>query len=37
LNGIEVLVKDCKKVVLTTDQSLDGVQAIPDNFFRMVC
>lgn len=26
--------KDCKKIILTTDQDLDGVQAIPDEFLE---
>jgi len=26
--------EDCKKIILTTDQSLDGVQAIDDNFLE---
>lgn len=34
INGIEVLVRDCRKIVLTTDRDLikDGVRAIPDEF-----
>jgi hypothetical protein len=34
INGIEVLVRDCRKVVLTTDRDLikDRVQAISDDF-----
>ena len=36
INGIEVLICDCKKITLTTDQDLinDGVQAIDDEFLQ---
>ena len=36
INGIEVLVKDCKNIILTTDQDLiqDGVQSIDDDFLQ---
>ncbi len=36
INGIEVLICDCKKIILTTDQDLiaGGVQAIDDKFLQ---
>ena len=36
INGIEVLICDCKKIILTTDQDLinDGIQAIDDEFLE---
>lgn len=36
INGIEVLICDCKKIILTTDQDLikDGVQEIDDEFLE---
>jgi len=33
-NGKEKLNFHCKKIILTTDQSLDGVQAIDDDFLQ---
>ena len=32
--GITPLIGECKKIILTTDQSLDGVQAIDDEFLE---
>jgi len=33
-NGVDKLNYHCKKIILTTDQSLDGVQAIDDEFLE---
>jgi hypothetical protein len=33
-NGVDKLNRHCKKIILTTDPSLDGVQAIDDEFLE---